>query len=63
MTTIPGHNQVMQQSGVAQEVSNQAHSPKPGPDQAAAIQQAQETIQKTTVQGSDESDRSKEKKE
>ena len=63
MTTIPGHNQVMQQSGMAQEVNNQAHSPKPGPDQAAVIQQAQETIQNTTVQGSNESDRMKEEKE
>ena len=63
MTTIPGHNQIMQQSGVAQEVNNQAHSLKPNPGQAVVVQQAQENIQKTTVQGSDDSDRLKEQKD
>lgn len=63
MTTIPGHNQMLQQSGLAQEVSNQAHSSKPSPDQAAVIAQAQEVVQKTTVQGSDQSDRLKQEKE
>ena len=63
MTTVPGHNQIMQQAGVAQELSQQAHSPKPSPDQAAALQQAQETVQNTTVQGSEESVRLKQQKE
>ncbi len=62
MTTIPGHNQILQQSSVVQELSNQAHSPKPSPDQAAAQQQAQNAIQGSSVQGSEESERLKEEK-
>ena len=49
MTTIPGHNQMLQQSGIAQELSQQAHSPKPSPDQAAVIQQAQEVMENFTM--------------
>ncbi|WP_022664698.1 hypothetical protein [Desulfospira joergensenii] len=64
MTTIPGHNQVLQNSGVAQEASQQAHSPKPSPEQAAGVQQTQEVIQNSTVQGSEEAEKlKKEKKE
>ena len=64
MTTIPGHNQILQNSGAAQEASQQAHSPKPSPEQAAGVQQAQEVIQQSTVQGSEEAERlKKEKKE
>ncbi len=64
MTTIPGHNQVIQHSGAAQEASQQAQSPKPSPEQAAGVQQAQEVIQNSSVQGSEESERlKKEKKE
>ncbi len=62
MTTIPGHNQMLQQSSVVQELSNQAHSPKPSPDQAAALQQAQEVAKGSSVQGSEESERLKEEK-
>lgn len=63
MTTIPGHNQMIQQSGAAQEISQQAHSPKPSPEQAAGIQQNQEIVENSTVLESDESDRMKEQKE
>jgi len=63
MTTIPGHNQIFQQSGIAQELSQQAQSPKPSPDQAAALQQAQEVVQNSTIQGSEESERLKRQKE
>ena len=59
MTTIPGHNQVLQNSGAAQEASQQAHSPKPSPEQAAGIQQTQEVLQRSVVQGSEESERLK----
>ncbi len=63
MTTIPGHNQILQQSGVAQEASQQASSPKPGPDQAATLQQAQQVVLNSTIQGSEESERLKQEKE
>jgi hypothetical protein len=63
MTTVPGHNIVIQQSGAAQEATHQAHSPKPSPEQAAAQQQASELVKNTTVQEFDESERLKSKKE
>lgn len=63
MTTIPGHNQIIQQSGIAQEISQQAHSLKPSPDQAAVLQQAQELRKNSTVLASDESERLKKKRE
>lgn len=63
MTTVPGHNQVLQQSGLAQELSQQAQAPKPSPDQAAAVQQAQQVVENTTIQGSENSERLKRKKE
>ena len=63
MTTIPGHNQIIQQSGIAQEISQQAHSLKPSPDQAAVMQQVQELRKNSTVLASDESERLRKKKE
>jgi len=63
MTTIPGHNQILQQSSIAQELSNQAHSLKPSPDQAVVQQQAQELVKGSTVQSTEESERLKEEKE
>jgi predicted secreted acid phosphatase len=63
MTTVPGINQVLQQSTIAQELSQQAQSPKPSPDQAAAIQQAQQAVQNSVIQGSEESERLKRQKE
>lgn len=63
MTGIPGHNLVIQQSGVAQEASHQVASPKPSPEQAAALQQAGEVRKNSTVQEFEESDGLKFKKE
>lgn len=63
MTTIPGHNQILQQSSIAQELSNQGAAHKPSPDQAVVQQQAQEIIKGSTVQGSEESERLKKEKE
>jgi hypothetical protein len=63
MTTVPGHNIVLQQSGVAQELTHQTSTPKPSPEQAAAQQQANAVAQGTTVQGSDESEKLKSQKE
>ena len=63
MTTVPGHNIVIQQSGAAQELAQQSHSPKPSPEQAAAQQQASELVKNTTVQEFDEAERLKAKKE
>lgn len=63
MTTIPGHNNILPQSTLVQELNHQTHALKPGPDQAAAIQQAQQNVQNTSVQGSDESERLKKERE
>lgn len=59
MTTIPGHNVVIQQSGVAQEAAQSATSPKPDPEQAAAQQQIKNLEKGTTVQQFDESEKVK----
>ena len=63
MTTIPGHNQMIQQSGAAQEVSQQSHSPRPSPDQMVGVRQAEEVVVNSTVVESEESERLKEQKE
>ncbi len=63
MTTVPGHNIVIQQSVAAQELAHQAHTTKPSPEQAAAQQQANELVKGTTVQQFDESEKLKAKKE
>ncbi len=63
MTTVPGHNIVIQQSGAAQELLHQTNTPKPSPEQAAAQQQANELAQGTMVQKSEESEKHKSKKE
>jgi hypothetical protein len=63
MTTIPGHNQILQQSSIAQELSNQGAAHKPSPDQAAVQQLAQEIVKGSTVQVSEESERLKKQKE
>lgn len=63
MTTIPGHNQMIQQSVPAQEVSQQSQNPRPSPDQAVGIQQREEVLVNSTVLESEESERLKEQKE
>ncbi len=63
MTTVPGHNIVIQQSVAAQELIHQTGTPKPSPEQAAAQQQANELAQGTIVQGAEESEKLKTKKE
>jgi hypothetical protein len=62
MTTIPGHNQILQQSSIAQELSSQGSALKPSPDHAAVQQQAQEVVKGSTVQDSEESERLKEER-
>ena len=63
MTTIPGHNNILPQSKIVQEVNEQTHASKPTPDQAAAIQQAHQDLQNTSVQGSEESEKLKQERE
>ncbi|MFH2093670.1 MAG: hypothetical protein ABIJ31_15025 [Pseudomonadota bacterium] len=63
MTTVPGHNLVIQQSGVAQELAHQAHSPKPSPEQIAAQAEVSARLKGTTIQEFDESEKLKAKKE
>lgn len=63
MTAISGHNLVIQQSGVAQELNHQAATPKPSPEQTASLQQAGEVLKNSTVQEFEESEKLKVKKE
>ena len=63
MTTVPGHNLVIQQSGAAQELSNQSQTAKPSPEQIAAQQEINDREKSTTVQQFEESERLKAKKE
>ena len=63
MTTVHGHNQIFQQSGIAQELNHQSHSPKPDPDQAAVQHQNQQVVENTTVQESEETLSLKQEKE
>lgn len=63
MTTVPGHNIVIQQSVAVQELIHQTHTPKPSPEQAAAQQQANELSKNTTVKEFDEAEKLKAKKE
>ncbi len=63
MVTISGHNQIIQQSGIVQEVSQQAHSPKPAPDVAAGLQQTRQLVENSTVGASDASERLREKQQ
>lgn len=62
MTTVPGHNIVIQQSVAAQELAHQGQAPKPSPEQAAAQQEANELLKNTTVQEFDEAEKLKNKK-
>jgi len=57
MTTVPGNNIFIQQSGAAQELIYQTNTSKPSPKQVAAQQQANELAQGTIVQNPDSSDR------
>lgn len=52
MTTVHGHNQILQQSGVVQDLSHQIQSPKPDPEQAAVQHQNQQVVENTTIQES-----------
>ncbi len=63
MTTVHGHNQILQQSGIAQDLSHQIQSPKPDPDQAAVQHQNQQVVENTTVQESEETLSLKQEKE
>lgn len=63
MTTVHGHNQIFQQSGIAQDLSHQIQSPKPDPDQAAVQNQNQQVVENTTVQESEETLSLKQEKE
>ncbi len=59
MTTVPGHNIVIQQAGVVAEASQLANSQKPGPAQIAALQQAGAIAKRSTIQETEEAERLK----
>lgn len=49
MTTIPGHNIVIQQSGALHEATQHVRPNRPDPEQLAAQQAARVVQEKTTV--------------
>lgn len=67
MTTIPGHNIVIQQAGVLHEATQHLRPNRPNPEQFAAQQAATVAVEKTKVQEPTDSekvaaDREKEKR-
>ncbi len=62
MTTVPGFNLLIQQSGIVREVHQSSSTPNPEPGQAAAELVATEQAKKTNVQELEESERLKTKK-
>ncbi len=68
MTTIPGHNVVVQQSGALHEATQHVRPNRPDPEQLAAQQAAKDILERTTVSESNSPrgvapDRKKEKKD
>ena len=68
MTTIPGHNIVIQQSGAVHEATQHVRPNRPDPQQIAAQLAAKAEVEKTTVPESKDArgvttDRQKDKKE
>ena len=57
MTTIPGHNVVVQQSGVVHEATQHVRPNRPDPEQLAAQQAARVIQEKTIVPDSTDSQR------
>jgi hypothetical protein len=67
MTTIPGHNVVVQQSGAFHEATQHVRPNRPDPEQLAAQQTAKNIVERSTVPESNDArgvapDREKEKK-
>jgi hypothetical protein len=63
MTTVPGFNLLIQQSGIVREVNQSAGTPNPEPGHAAAEQVANEQAKKTIIQETEESEKLKASKE
>ena len=63
MTTVPGFNLLIQQSGIVRDINQSSRTPNPEPGQAAAVQVANEEAKKTIVQELEEPEKLKTKKE
>ena len=63
MTTVPGFNHLIQQSGIGKEVHHSTGTPNPEPGHAVAEQVANEQARKTKVQETEESEKLKSKKD
>ncbi len=63
MTTVPGFNHLIQQSGIGKEVHHSTGTSNPEPGHAAAEQVANEQALKTKVQESEESEKLKSKED
>ena len=63
MTTVPGFNHLIQQSGIVKEIHQSNATPNPEPGHATAEQVANEQAVKTKVQETEESEKLKTKKD
>lgn len=63
MTTVPGFNHLIQQSGLGKEVHHSTGTLNPEPGHAAAEQVANEQALKTKIQETEESEKLKSKKD
>jgi len=63
MTTIPGQNIVIQQSGAVHEATHHVKPNQPLPEQLAGMQAAREEQQKSSVQGTEKGEKLKQEKE
>ena len=57
MTTIPGHNIVIQQAGVLHEATQHVKPNRPNPEQFATLQAETVAVEKTKVQEPTDSER------
>ncbi len=54
MTTIPGHNIVIQQAGRAHDATHHSRPSQPDPQHLQTEQTVKETVEQTTVQSTEE---------
>lgn len=63
MTTIPGHNIVIQQSGAVHEAIHHVKPNAPLPEQLADHQAVREALEKSSVQETEKPEKAKQKEE
>ena len=63
MTTVPGFNLLIQQSGIVREMNPASSTPNPEPGQAAGELVANEEAKKTIIQETEEPEKLKSKRD